>query len=582
MKKKHLLIALVVLCLNLVILSANNADAATLQVDRLAGETRLHTAIEIANKGWPDGVDNEEKAVILARADKPADALSAAGLSGVKDAPILLTYPSKLHQDVLDEIMRLGTSKVYVLGGTTAISENVITQLRDAKLDVKRIAGENRFETAVEINREAGLDQNNHAYLVNGVTVADALSASSSAAINQTPIYLATKNTIPAKLPKTIKEITIVGGNAVVSANLEDEFKNNNVIVNRIQGSNRFETNLELIKTTESSSKNILFVRGISSKAETEDYPDAVTAGGLAHRLDATVFLLHPKGSNQDKAVKNYLNQQDYNAYILGGLNAVPDNPLSKIGIEIPDYAEEVPVLTYHHILKKDDLRDSLYYPSGHLNNMVVLLEEFEKQMNLLNEEGYQTITLEEFEAFIKGVKHVPENSVLITFDDGHKNNYIRAYPVLKKHGFTAVEFLVTSRLTEKTVPFDTDLNQFLSWSEIKEGNDVFEYASHTHDYHSREKDTLLPYLISKSKKDIKKDIQKSIELIDSNPIAFAYPYGAYNDTTIQALNELNVDMAFTINKGNAKPGDNTMEIRRQSVRPYHSLKDFEQMIDVN
>ncbi|WP_394172228.1 cell wall-binding repeat-containing protein [Guptibacillus hwajinpoensis] len=582
MKKKHLLIALVVLCMNLVILSANNAEAATLQVDRLAGETRLHTAIEIANKGWPEGVDNEEKAVILARADKPSDALSAAGLSGVKDAPILLSYPSKLHQDVLDEILRLGTSKVYVLGGTSAISNNVVIQLQDANLDVERIEGKNRFETAVEINRAAGLEQKDHAYLVNGVTVADALSASSSAAINQTPIYLATKDTIPAKLPKTIKEITIVGGNAVVSANLEDDLKNNNVIVNRIEGSNRFETNLELIKTTESSSKNILFVRGVSSKAETEDYPDAVTAGGLAHRFNATVFLLHPKGSNQDKSVKNYLNQQDYNAYILGGLNAVLDAPLSKIGIEIPDYAEEVPVLTYHNILRKDDLRDSHYYSTGRLNNMFVLLEEFEKQMNLLSKEGYQTITLKEFESFIKGVKHVPENSVLITFDDGQKNNYIRAYPVLKKHGFTAVEFLVTSRLTEKTVPFDTDFNQFLSWSEIKEGNDVFEYASHTHDYHSREKDTLLPYLISKSKKDIKEDIQKSIELIDSNPIAFAYPYGAYNDTTIQVLNELNVDMAFTVKNGTVKPGDNTMEIRRQSVRPYHSLKDFEQLIDVN
>ncbi|MBN8210431.1 cell wall-binding repeat-containing protein [Bacillus sp. NTK071] len=582
MKKKYLFIALVFLCMNLFILSVNTADAASLHVDRLAGETRLHTAIEIANKGWPDGVDNKERAVILARADKPADALSAAGLSGVKDAPILLSYPSKLHEVVLDELSRLGTAKVYVLGGTSAISENVVTQLKDANFDVERIEGKNRFETAVEINREAGLEQSKHAYLVNGVTVADALSASSSSAINQTPIYLATKDTIPAELPKTIKEITIVGGSAVVSTSLENELKNRKVIVNRIAGSNRFETNLELIKTTENPNKNILFVRGISSKLEAEDYPDAVTAGGLAQRMNATVFLLHPKGSNQDKAVKNYLKQQNYNAYILGGLNAVPDTPLSKIGIQIPDYAEEVPVLTYHHVLEKQDLRDYHYVATGNLNNMITLLDQFEKQMNLLDEKGYQTITLKEFESFIKGVKHVPENSVLLTFDDGQKNNYIHAYPVLKKHGFTAVEFLVTSRVEEETVPFNTDTNQYFSWDEVNDGSDVYEYGSHTHSYHSRENGTRLPYLLSKSKDEIKKDIQKSIDLIGKSTNAFAYPYGAYNSTSIQILKELNIDMAFTVKHGNVKPGDNLLEIKRQSIRPYHSIKDFERIIEVN
>ena len=579
LQKKHYFGVVLLLFINLFILSGNHANAASLDIERLAGETRLQTAIEIANEGWPDGLDNEEKAIILARADKPADALSAAGLSGVKDAPILLSYPSKLDQNVLDELARLQATKVYVLGGINAISEKVVDQLQDANLDVERLEGKDRFETAVQINKAAGLSESEHAYLVNGITVADALSASSPAAINKTPIYLTTNNTIPSEIPETIKEITIVGGPAVVSTKLEKELKQRDIKVERISGENRFETNLELIKNSKHDNKNILFVRGISSKSEVEDYPDAVTAGGLAQRLNANVFLLHPKGSNQDKAVQHYLNTQNYDAYVLGGLKAVPDTPLIKIGLKIPAYAKEVPVLTYHHILKEQELRDYHYYTSGKLNNMIVLLDDFKKQMNLLNEKDYNTVTLKEFEAFVKGVKHVPENSVLLTFDDGHKNNYINAYPVLKKYNFTAVEFLVTSRETDKTVPFSTETTQFLSWDEVKAGSDVFEYASHTHDYHSTDNKTGRAYLVTKSKNDIKKDIQKSIDLIGGTT-TFAYPYGAYNDTSIQALKELNFQMAFTVRSGNVKPGDNLMELHRNSVRPFHTLKDFEQMID--
>ena len=173
----------------------------------------------------------------------------------------------------------------------------------------------------------------------------------------------------------------------------------------------------------------------------------------------------------------------------------------------------------------------------------------------------------------------MPENSVLLTFDDGHKNNYINAYPVLKKHNFTAVEFLVTSRMTDKTVPFSTETTQFLSWDEVKAGSDVFEYGSHTHDYHSIDSKTGNAYLVKKSKNQIKKDIQKSIDLIGETT-TFAYPYGAYNDTSIQALNDLDFQMAFTVRSGNVKPGDNVMELNRNSVRPFQTLKDFEKMID--
>ena len=63
--------------------------------------------------------------------------------------------------------------------------------------------------------------------------------------------------------------------------------------------------------------------------------------------------------------------------------------------------------------------------------------EQFTKQMEYLHEEGYTTLTLPEFQAYMEEEIDVPKKSVLITFDDGFKDNYINAYPILKKYDLT-------------------------------------------------------------------------------------------------------------------------------------------------
>lgn len=97
----------------LLLFVTNHEVSAGADYERISGKSRIDTAIEISQKGWAYLTEAEEKAVILARADNPADALAAASLSGVKDAPILLTYPNEIEPAVLKEIKRLETKFTY-------------------------------------------------------------------------------------------------------------------------------------------------------------------------------------------------------------------------------------------------------------------------------------------------------------------------------------------------------------------------------------------------------------------------------------------------------------------------------------
>ena len=91
-----------------------------------------------------------------------------------------------------------------------------------------------------------------------------------------------------------------------------------------------------------------------------------------------------------------------------------------------------VPVLNYHQVNSEEN--DMLSVP----------VEEFEAQMAYLEESGYTTITPDQLRDFLTDGTPLPEKPVLITFDDGYKDNYTNAFPILKKHHMTATIFLVT------------------------------------------------------------------------------------------------------------------------------------------
>ncbi|MBJ6361446.1 polysaccharide deacetylase family protein [Paenibacillus sp. GCM10012307] len=223
-------------------------------------------------------------------------------------------------------------------------------------------------------------------------------------------------------------------------------------------------------------------------------------------------------------------------------------------------YAEQVPVLMYHYVVPKAFNKE----PD---NNSMINLESFEAGMKYLYDNGYYTATLSELEDYLHGYIQLPEKTVVLTFDDGYENNYIYAYPILKKYGLHAALFIIGSRVQEHAAKdFKPDKSSYLSQEQLDAASDVFEYHSHTYDLHKKET------LFCGKQEALTRDtdlLQKDIGIMREHGYItpyFAYPFGSYDAKTVYYLQKHGYRMAFTVKQGFVKPGDAPLELNRLTV----------------
>jgi YVTN family beta-propeller protein len=148
-------------------------------VARFAGADRFATAAAISASEYPD---NLADAVVLARADNFPDALVGAPLAAAKNAPLLFTSGTTLPAVTEAAIRRILVrgKAVYLLGGPSAIPNQIVAQLTALGYSPIRIAGADRFETAVAVADELG--DPTTIFLASGSDFADALTAGPAAA----------------------------------------------------------------------------------------------------------------------------------------------------------------------------------------------------------------------------------------------------------------------------------------------------------------------------------------------------------------------------------------------------------------
>lgn len=240
-------------------------------------------------------------------------------------------------------------------------------------------------------------------------------------------------------------------------------------------------------------------------------------------------------------------------------------------------FAEDtwVPVLLYHHILSDEE------NTTQKDNGAVVSLENFEKQMKYLYDNGFNTIGLKDLQDFLYQDKDLPEKPIMIHFDDGYYSNILRAYPVLKKYGFKANIFLITSYISNTQNDFNPDTFTFIATESMADTKDVFEYASHSHNLHKLSDDNINTRLIKANTEEIKDDILTSFEILDYKH-AFAYPLGQYNDEVIKALSESGIYLGFTVNPGYVAQGDNGMMLNRFIIYNSTNMKEFKKIVENN
>ena len=287
-----------------------------LRAERISGVSRYDTAVELSKEGW-----ESSDTVVLARGDNYADALAGVPLAKKQDAPLLLTRTAKLPSETYDEIKRLGAKKVQVLGGTIAISDDVVKQLKSDGIEVERISGASRYETAAKIAEKFG--KSDSAIVVSGENFPDALSVASYAGSEGTPILLAREGSIPnatkAALVKMGAENSlIIGGTQAISEQAASELPNSF----RIKGSNRYETSLEVAKYFGSPTDTVYIATGTA-------FADALAGGALAAKHDTGVYLV---GKSVPAELGEHLqkNGVEY-AKVIGGSQAVSDEILKQL-----------------------------------------------------------------------------------------------------------------------------------------------------------------------------------------------------------------------------------------------------------
>ena len=268
---------------------------------RLFGADRCETAAAIARTTFQTG---SRTAIIATGRDFP-DALAASALAGQERAPVLLTQPDVLPAATGAELTRLNATNLLLLGGTNAVSANVEDALRTPGRTVTRIAGDTRYQTAVEVARRIGatnigtVNGLRTAFLATGVQFADALAAGPGAFARALPVLLTEPDRLRPETEVAIRELgiqqlIIVGGPAAVSANTETAVRGGATVRNvlRFGGANRQETAALIGQFFLNQNADFPAFDGVEiSLARGDDFADALVGAVHAGTIGAPIIL---------------------------------------------------------------------------------------------------------------------------------------------------------------------------------------------------------------------------------------------------------------------------------------------------
>jgi peptidoglycan/xylan/chitin deacetylase (PgdA/CDA1 family) len=242
-----------------------------------------------------------------------------------------------------------------------------------------------------------------------------------------------------------------------------------------------------------------------------------------------------------------------------------------------------IPVFMYHHV-------------NWHAGDLVTLSPaDFETHLRVLSEKGIQTLFLDELVEYLRGGKPLSRPAVALTFDDGHLDNWVYAFPLLKKYRVKATVFVVTSWMTDgekrshwqgddafpslPAIPTHKearkkaasgDFSAGLRWEEARamEASGFVDIQSHTHGHRDfflvdgksprldPEKRDLLSQDLAQSKEMIEKHLAKECRFL-------SWPWGKYDAEAVAVAQGLGFEAMVTTEKGVNIPGTSVLAIKR-------------------
>jgi peptidoglycan/xylan/chitin deacetylase (PgdA/CDA1 family) len=205
-----------------------------------------------------------------------------------------------------------------------------------------------------------------------------------------------------------------------------------------------------------------------------------------------------------------------------------------------------------------------------------------DKQLNLLAEEGYQFCDFQDLIQAIEGGVALPPRAVILTFDDGHLDNYTAALPILKRYGAKASVFIIAGDMGKTGLVWEEGGERapasLLSWDHAREMHRAgFSIQAHglTHRHHTRIAQHGLMYELQETRRLITAQVGVA-------PVALAYPYGDYNDACKTSVQEAGYRFACTTKEGVNRLSDlDLFALNRVTVKGYrwHHFWKFKRQV---
>lgn len=244
---------------------------------------------------------------------------------------------------------------------------------------------------------------------------------------------------------------------------------------------------------------------------------------------------------------------------------------------------DRVRILCYHRVLELPRTKDSVC-------QITVSPSSFDEQMAFLYRNGFNVITLDEFINYRHNQKKPEPRTVVITFDDGYADNYVLAFPILKKYGFVATFFMATDFI---------DADEIFPWLKL---SDVMQS-------HAREKKQYWLPLTRQHILDManqgatfgshsqshcrltKVDSVQATEEINGSrrhlentllrPVkCFCYPYGSFNESIKNLVKSAGYEAAVTVKGGSNSLESDPFELKRTSIGNDDSLTRFKRKVE--
>ena len=228
-----------------------------------------------------------------------------------------------------------------------------------------------------------------------------------------------------------------------------------------------------------------------------------------------------------------------------------------------------VPILMYHYIDVPSAGADA--YRVG----LSLAPEIFSQHLDYLREQGYTTIHLQDLISYLQtGRPDLPEKPIILTFDDGYRDNYENAFPILQNHEMTATFFIITD--FADLAATDPTYARYATWDLLRKMDAAgMEIGSHTRDHpdlRGRSDDFLVWQALGSS---------QTIEAnIGKKPRVLAYPSGSYDEETIRVFHDAGFWGAVTTQPGVEQDSLHLFELKRLRITNETEVPQLAALLD--